>query len=89
MAISQKLLNEGEHVVFSTRTHVKALFMPMVVLIVVAGLAGYLSSLPNGDAAAIWRWVIWAVAGTAGAVRSWWLRSCSGWWRPTPSPAAG
>ncbi len=63
VAISPKLLNEGEHVVLSTRTHVKALFLPMVVLIVVAGLAGYLSSLPNGDAAAIWRWVIWAVAG--------------------------
>lgn len=63
MAISPKLLNEGEHVVLSTRTHVKALFLPVVVLIIVAGLAGYLSSLPTGDSAAIWRWVIWVVAG--------------------------
>ena len=61
MAISPKLLNEGEHVVLSTRTHVKALILPAVVLILVAGLAGYLSSLPDGDHAGTWRWVIWVV----------------------------
>lgn len=63
MVISRKLLNEGEHVVLSTRTHVKALLLPAVVLILVAGLGGYLSSLPSGDNAAIWRWVIWVVVG--------------------------
>lgn len=63
MVISQRLLNEGEHVVLGTRTHVKALLLPTVVLVVVAGLAGYLSSLPDGDHAAVWRWVIWVVAG--------------------------
>lgn len=62
MVISQKLLNDGEHVVLSTRTHVKALVLPVVVLLVVAGLAGYLSSLPDGDNAGTWRWVIWIVA---------------------------
>ncbi len=62
MAISSKLLNEGEHVLLSTRTHVKALVLPVVTLIIVAGLAGYLSSLPNGDAATIWLLVIWVVA---------------------------
>ena len=51
MAISPKLLNEGEHIVLSTRTHVKVLILPAVVLIVLAGLAGYLSSLPSGDQA--------------------------------------
>ncbi len=61
MAISPKLLNEGEHIVLSTRTHVKALILPTVVLIVVAGLAGYLSSLPDGDQAGTWRWVIWVI----------------------------
>ena len=64
-SISRKLLNEGEHVVLSTRTHVKALLLPAVVLIIVAGLAGYLSSLPSGDNAAIWRWVIWVIAAIA------------------------
>jgi uncharacterized membrane protein YdbT with pleckstrin-like domain len=62
VALSRKLLNDGEHVILSTRTHVKALLLPAVVLILVAGLAGYLSSLPNGDNAAIWRWVIWVLA---------------------------
>ena len=41
MAINKKLLNEGESIVFSTRTHVKALVVPALVLIVVAGVAGY------------------------------------------------
>ncbi len=39
MAISKKLLSEGEHVVLSVRTHGKALIWPTVVLIlVVAGV---------------------------------------------------
>lgn len=63
MVVSRKLLNDGEHVVLSTRTHVKALLLPAVVLILVAGLAGYLSSLPTGDSAEVWRWVIWVIAG--------------------------
>ena len=62
MVISQRLLNEGEHVVLSTRTHVKALIVPAVVLIVVAALGGYLTSLPDGTHAATWRWIIWVVA---------------------------
>jgi uncharacterized membrane protein YdbT with pleckstrin-like domain len=64
VAISPRLLNEGEHIVLSTRTHVKALILPAAVLIVVAGLSGYLSSLPSGDQAGVWRVVIWVV--TAG-----------------------
>jgi uncharacterized membrane protein YdbT with pleckstrin-like domain len=63
VVISRKLLNEGEHIVYSTRTHVKALLLPAVVLIIIAGLAGYLTSLPTGDSATIWRVVIWVIAG--------------------------
>jgi len=62
VVISQRLLNEGEHVVLSTRTHVKALIVPAGVLIVVAALGGYLTSLPDGTHAATWRWIIWVVA---------------------------
>ncbi len=62
VVVSRKLLNEGEHVILSTRTHVKALLLPAVVLILVAGLAGYLSSLPSGENANAWRWVIWGLA---------------------------
>jgi uncharacterized membrane protein YdbT with pleckstrin-like domain len=62
VAISGKLLNEGEHVVLSTRTHVKALALPALVLVVVLGAAGYLSSLPGGAHAGTWQLVIWAFA---------------------------
>jgi uncharacterized membrane protein YdbT with pleckstrin-like domain len=62
VVISPKLLNQGEHILLSTRTHVKALFLPAIVLIVVAAVGGYLSSLPSGAHAGTWRWVIWVVA---------------------------
>jgi uncharacterized membrane protein YdbT with pleckstrin-like domain len=62
VVIPQRLLNEGEHVVLSTRTHVKALIVPALVLIVLAALGGYLTSLPDGAHASTWRWVIWVVA---------------------------
>ncbi len=39
-----RLLNEGEHVVVSTRTHVKALFWPAVVLVAVAFGSAYLAA---------------------------------------------
>jgi uncharacterized membrane protein YdbT with pleckstrin-like domain len=48
VAISRRLLNEGERVVVSTRTHVKALLGPALWLILVAGVAGYVSSLTGG-----------------------------------------
>jgi len=35
MAISQKLLSDGEHVVLSVKTHVKALILPVVLFILV------------------------------------------------------
>jgi uncharacterized membrane protein YdbT with pleckstrin-like domain len=62
VAISRKLLNADEHVLVSTRTHVKALLLPAVLLIVVAAVAGYLATLPTGKARPLLEWVIWAVA---------------------------
>lgn len=62
MVISQKLLNPGEHILLSTRTHVKALFVPAIVLILVAAVGGYLASLPDGSHASTWRLVIGVVA---------------------------
>lgn len=47
VAINQKHLNPGERVVFSTRTHIKALALPALILLVVAGVSGYLASLPG------------------------------------------
>ena len=62
MAISRKLLNDDEVVVVSTRTHVKALLVPALVLILIAALAGYLSTLPNGDPRDLLQLLIWVVA---------------------------
>lgn len=44
-----KTLNPGEEIIFHTRTHVKALFLPALLLIVIAAGAGYLASLPDSD----------------------------------------
>ena len=62
MAISQRLLNEGEHVVVSTRTHVKALLLPALWLILVAAVAGFVSTFPSGRARPLLVAVIWILA---------------------------
>ncbi|MFT4010786.1 MAG: PH domain-containing protein [Nocardioidaceae bacterium] len=62
MAISKKLLSPGEEVVVETRTHVKAMLLPALVLIVTMGLAGYLSAKVSGDLRRPLLWVIWLVA---------------------------
>ena len=62
MAISRKLLNDDEFVIVSVRTHVKALLVPALVLIVIAAAAGYLSTLPSGDPRGFLVLVIWVVA---------------------------
>jgi uncharacterized membrane protein YdbT with pleckstrin-like domain len=62
VAISRKLLNDDEFVIVSVRTHVKALLVPALVLIVIAAAAGYLSTLPSGDPRGFLVLVIWVVA---------------------------
>jgi uncharacterized membrane protein YdbT with pleckstrin-like domain len=59
MAFPSKLLNQGEEVVFSTRTHVKALFLPVVVLVVVVVVAALGTAWIDNKIA---RYVIWAIA---------------------------
>ena len=63
MAISRRLLNEGEDVVLSTRTHVKALLLPATWLILLAALAGYASTLTGSSSAKpLLIAVVWLVA---------------------------
>ena len=60
MAFPSRLLNEGEHVVVSTRTHVKALLLPALLLILLAGVAGFLVSIvPASGAQTLVQLVIW------------------------------
>lgn len=59
MAINQKRLGEGEEIVFSTRTHVKVLIVPAIVLLLTAAVAGFLTSVTDNT---VLRWVIWVVA---------------------------
>lgn len=49
MGISAKLLGDDEHVVRSTRTHWKALIVPVLVLLAVAGVGSFLAAvMPDG-----------------------------------------
>ena len=58
MAISRKLLNEGETVVIDTRTHVKALLLPLLVLVVLLAVGTYVQvAVDNGTVPL----VVWAV----------------------------
>ncbi len=50
MTISAKLLSPGEHVIISTRTHWKALVLPVLALLVTCAVAGFLLAvLPSGS----------------------------------------
>jgi len=65
VAINAKLLNEGEHVVVSTRTHPKVLLLPLLVLLVILAIAVVLNGLGSSDAAEIMHLVVWVVAAVA------------------------
>lgn len=62
MSFPQRLLNEGESIVVTTRTHVKAMILPTLVALVVLGVAAFASTLPDGSARTPLLWVIWVVA---------------------------
>ncbi|MBA3310442.1 MAG: PH domain-containing protein [Nocardioidaceae bacterium] len=63
MGISTKLLSEGEHVIHTTRTHWKALVVPVLVLIVTCGVAGFvIAVLPEGDSQTLLMWLVILVA---------------------------
>lgn len=68
MGISPKLLNEGETVVIDTHTHVKALLLPLLWLIVLlaAGIAG---QVWLGGTAAL---VVWALVAVVSLYLVWW-----------------
>lgn len=62
MTLPRKLMIDGEQTVATTRTHVKVLLLPFLILIVVAGLAGFVARQVSDKSAALWAVVIIAVA---------------------------
>lgn len=62
MAFPSKLLNEGEHVVVSTRTHVKALIVPVLGLLVALAIAAFLTVLIASSLAVLLIWVLFGAA---------------------------
>ncbi|MFM6848075.1 MAG: PH domain-containing protein [Terrabacter sp.] len=69
MAFPSKLLNEGERVVVSTRTHPKALILPALAVLVALAAAVFLTGLVDSSVADLVVWalflvvVLWFVAG--------------------------
>jgi uncharacterized membrane protein YdbT with pleckstrin-like domain len=70
VAISPKLLNEGEHVVVSTRTHPKVLLLPLLVLVAALAVAVFVAGAVDDAGAGVPRLAVWVLAG---AVILWWV----------------
>jgi len=58
VAFPTKLLNQGEHVVVSTRTHPKALILPGLVVVAALAAALFLTGVIDGS---VGRLVVWVV----------------------------
>ncbi|WP_244929697.1 PH domain-containing protein [Nocardioides sp. W7] len=58
MAISPKLLNEGENVVVSTRTHPKALLLPILALVLFLALGVAVQQLIDEQVVTLIGWVV-------------------------------
>ena len=67
MAISQKLLTDGESVVVDTRTHPKALILPGLVLVVTLAVAIFLDRKIANGVVSLLVWVLAAI------VVVWWV----------------
>ena len=61
MAISQKLLNDGEAVVISTRTHPKALLVPVLALVVLLAVGVAIQTMVDQHVVTLVAWVLVAV----------------------------
>ena len=67
MAYPTKLLNDGEHVVISTRTHPKALIGPALILLVVVAAVLFVSTLTDST------WLGAVVGAVAAGIVLWWV----------------
>lgn len=62
MSLPRKLMIDGEQTIATTRTHVKVLFLPFAILLVVCVAAGWLFALIGDRADNKVGWVILAIA---------------------------
>jgi uncharacterized membrane protein YdbT with pleckstrin-like domain len=67
VAYPTKLLNDGEHVVISTRTHPKALIGPALILLVVVAAVLFVSTLTDST------WLGAVVGAVAAGIVLWWV----------------
>lgn len=74
MSLPRKLMIEGEQTVADTRTHLKVLLLPFLILIVVAGATGFLMKQAGDNAGGNLKWVVLAIGLVlilAGSVLPW------------------
>lgn len=62
MTLPRKLMIDGEQTVSTSRTHVKVLFVPVVILIAVAGAGSFLAARVGDSSNGAVRWVVVIVA---------------------------
>jgi membrane protein YdbS with pleckstrin-like domain len=62
VAISRRLLNDGETVVVDTRTHVKALLLPLLCLVVLLAIGVLVQTQVDDGTALLVVWVVLALA---------------------------
>lgn len=58
MTLPRKLMIDGEQTVTTTRTHVKVLFLPALILIAVAGAGSYLAASVGDAGNGVARWIV-------------------------------
>ncbi len=59
MAISKDLLNEGENIVFDTRTHPKALIVPTLIFLAALAVASFLHAMIDQGQVRAGIWIVW------------------------------
>ena len=77
MSFPSKLLNQGEHVVVSTRTHPKVLLLPVLILVLTLGVAAYAQRNGGGTVAGVMHVAVWVVA--AVVIVLWVVRPVVAW----------
>ena len=77
MTFSEKLLNPGEHVVVTTRTHPKVLMLPVLILVLTLGVAAFVQRSGSGGLADVMHTGVWVVA--AIVILIWVVRPVIAW----------